>query len=257
MLDGRLTIPEDWTSADIAAACARGTGVGADGIVFVMPGSQPGSARMIYFNSDGTRAAMCGNAALCSARFATRLEIASGPGMRLETDAGSYEARSGPGADQAELNVGAVDAPRDVPGLTLEPGEQRMALVTVGVPHLIVVVEDIDAVDLAKRGRALRFSPALGPGGANANFVSPSSTPGEWRMRTYERGVEGETLACGTGAVAAACALDAWKLAQLPLALLTRAGRRLEVRAKRIGSGAYEDTWLAGEARLVFRGVLT
>jgi diaminopimelate epimerase len=76
-------------------------------------------------------------------------------------------------------------------------------------------------------------------------------------MRTYERGVEGETLACGTGAVAAALALDAWKLGQLPLALLTRSGRRLEVQAKRAPGAKYEDVWLGGEARLVFRGVLT
>src|SRR5213593_5164422 len=85
MVDGRISAPEDWSAADIRAACARGTGVGADGVVFVLPGSAAGSVRMIYFNSDGSRAAMCGNAALCITRLATRLGLAGADGMRLET----------------------------------------------------------------------------------------------------------------------------------------------------------------------------
>src|SRR5881398_1924994 len=97
MVDGRHTSPADWSEADIRAVCARGTGVGADGLVFVGPGSGPeGSGgpdivRMVYFNSDGSRAAMCGNAALCSTRLAARLGLARTQGMVLETDAGSYE----------------------------------------------------------------------------------------------------------------------------------------------------------------------
>src|SRR6266581_1059029 len=98
MVDGRHTSPADWSEADIRAVCARGTGVGADGLVFVCPGSARNAVRMIYFNADGSRAAMCGNAALCSTRLAARLGIARAQGMTLETDAGSYESRcSGPG----------------------------------------------------------------------------------------------------------------------------------------------------------------
>ena len=120
----------------------------------------------------------------------------------------------------------------------------------------MVLVEDVDQVDLAGRGRALRFHPALGPAGANVNFVSPGETAAEWRMRTYERGVEGETLACGTGSVAAACALDSWGLGRLPAVIVTRSGRQVGVRAARLSDGRYDDVWLAGEARLVFRGVI-
>ena len=259
MVDGRVSSPGDWSAADIRAACARGTGVGADGVVFVLQGSAPGAARMIYFNSDGSHAAMCGNAALCSTRLAAHLGVAPAEGMRLETDAGVYESRCSADPGRAELHLAPVQAPVAVPGIELEPGggEQHLALATVGVPHLVVVVEDVDRVALADRGRALRFHSALAPHGANVNFISPAQTPGEWRMRTYERGVEGETLACGTGAVAAGCALSEWELSRLPMVILTRSGRRLDVRALRTADHSYGDVWLAGEARMVFRGVLT
>ncbi|MGH7701153.1 MAG: diaminopimelate epimerase [Gemmatimonadales bacterium] len=256
MVDGRIAGRDAWTPTDITAVCARGTGIGADGLVIVSPGSQPGSARMTYFNSDGSPAAMCGNAALCATRLAARLGIAPAQGMRLETDAGAYDARCGPQDGRAELHLGHVSAPAAVPGLKLVRRERRAALATVGVPHLVVLVDDVDAIDLLGRGRALRFEPALDAAGANVNFVSPSDDPRAWRLRTYERGVEGETLACGTGSVAACCALQEWGLAELPLTILTRSGRRLGVRATRNSGQAYVDVWLEGEARLVFRGVL-
>ena len=261
MVDGRHSAPADWSPEDIQAVCARGTGVGADGIVFVSPGSAPDAVRMIYFNSDGSHAAMCGNAALCSTRLAARLGLASPQGMTLETDAGTYQSRCAPPApppadERAELRLAPVEAPAAVARLATAAGEQRALLGTVGVPHLIVQVADVDDVDVAGRGRALRFDPALGPAGANVNFVSPGPEAGEWRMRTYERGVEAETLACGTGAVAAACALSEWGLGAPPLTLWTRSGRPLEIQARKTDSGAYDDVWLVGEARLVLRGVI-
>jgi diaminopimelate epimerase len=117
-------------------------------------------------------------------------------------------------------------------------------------------VENVDQVDVAHRGHALRLDPALGADGANVNFVSPDGAPSEWRMRTYERGVEAETLACGTGAVAVGCTLEHWGQAELPVTLWTRSGRRLGVRARRAPAGGYDDVWLVGEAQMVFRGVL-
>ena len=257
MVDGRVSAPEDWSAADIRAACARGTGVGADGVVFVLPGSAAGSVRMIYFNSDGSRAAMCGNAALCSTRLATRLGLSGADGMRLETDSGAYDSRPSPTADMAELHLAPVAPPWEVPQVKLTSGERRLALAMVGVPHLVLVVDDVDQVDLIDRGRELRSHPAVGPDGANVNFLSPAASSGGWRMRTYERGVEAETLACGTGSVAAACALDLWELSHLPTVIHTRSGRHLEVRATRRPGGDYGDVWLIGEARMVFRGVLS
>lgn len=256
MLDARHTTAEDWSTRDIQAVCARGTGVGADGLVFVGPGSGAGAIRMIYFNADGSRAAMCGNAALCSTQLAARIGIAPAERMTLETDAGTYDSRCAGESDRAELHLAPVRPPAAVAGLVAATGERRSALGTVGVPHLVVLVDDVDCVDVLGRGKELRSDPALGPGGANVNFISPGTAAGEWRMRTYERGVEDETLACGTGAVAAACALAEWGLAELPVAVRTRSGRLLDVKAHKTGSGVYDEVWLGGEARLVVRGVI-
>jgi len=256
MLDGRHTTPADWSVEDIRAVCARGTGVGGDGLVFVGPGSAPDVVRMIYFNSDGLRAAMCGNAALCSTRLAARLGFANPQRMTLETDAATYESRCTPDGERAELHLAPVRSPAAVPGLTTAPAERQAVLGTVGVPHLVVLVDDVELIDVVTRGRLLRSDPALGPAGANVNFISPAARASEWRMRTYERGVEDETLACGTGAVAAACALADWGLAQLPITFWTRSARRLEIRARKTEAGLYDDVWLGGEARLVVRGVI-
>ena len=256
MVDGRVSNPEDWTVEDMRGVCARGTGIGADGLVFVTPTTTPGGARMTYFNSDGSRAAMCGNAALCSTRLAALLGIAAAEGMRLETDAGSYESRCPIEGDRAELHLAPVQPPTE-PALRLGAGERRAGLAVVGVPHLVVVVEDLEGVDLPRRGRELRFDPALGPAGANVNFIAPTGQRSVWAMRTYERGIEGETLACGTGAVAAGCLLREWRLADLPATILTRSGLRLGIRAERSKDGGFREVWLEGQARLVFRGVLT
>lgn len=255
MLDGRVCMPSDWSAEDMQAICARGTGIGADGLVFVGPGSHAGAARMIYYNSDGSHADMCGNAALCSTTLAAHLGIGDADGIELETDAGTYRSRTaGPG--RAELHLAPLEAPGAVPGLRLAAGERQAALGRVGVPHLVVAVDDVDAVALLERGRSLRFDPALGPDGANVNFISGGN--GTWRMRTYERGVEAETLACGTGAVAAGCAIQEWGLGRLPIDIQSRSGRVLTIRATKQGPGAgYDDVWLVGEGRMVFRGVIT
>src|SRR5205085_653021 len=120
--------------------------------------------------------------------------------------------------------------------------------------HLVVRVEDVDAVDVATRGRLLRAHPSLGPDGANVNFVSPGEGEGLWLIRTYERGVEAETLACGTGTVAAALALAGRGEIRLPVTFQSRGGPRLVVRAQLEGTRV-TDVWLAGEGRLIFRGV--
>ncbi len=260
MVDARVSTPADWTAEDMQAVCARGTGIGADGVVFVGPGSRGGAARMIYYNADGSHAAMCGNAALCSTTLAVHLALGTAEGLELETDAGTYRSRaSEPG--RAELHLAPVEPPAVVPRLELAPGERQAVLGRVGVPHLVVVVNDVDRVALMDRGRALRFDPALAPEGANINFISADGPAQDgtpvWRMRTYERGVEGETLACGTGAVAAGCAIQELGLGRLPIAIRSRSGRMLTVRATKVSGGGYDDVWLAGEGRMVFRGVIT
>ena len=254
MLDGRFTSPDRWPATRVAAICDRRSGVGADGLVMLTPDA-PGRVRMTYWNSDGSRAAMCGNAALCSTRLAVYLELAEPGELCLLTDSGVVPARSDGVGDGAEIRLPDVEAPKEMPELEPAAGEQWLAFGVVGVPHLIVRVDDIERIDLPSRGRALRFDQLFGDPGANVNFVAPGGPAGEpWAIRTYERGVEGETLACGTGTVAAAIALADRGEASLPLRFRSRGGPELVVRAE-LDRGRAHDVWLEGQGRLLFRGV--
>ena len=231
-------------------------GAGADGFVILTPAETAGEIRFEFLNSDGSRAGMCGNAALCSTRLAVFLEMAPTEGMTLLTDSGRVRTRcTGPG-HMAEIMLPDFDLPVPV---EVEPhaGESGFYLGTVGVPHLVVVTEDVAAVDIMGRGRELRFHPASGPTGANVNFISgPQNGSGEpWRIRTYERGVEGETLACGTGTVAAAFVADQLGRHPLPAEWQTVRGIRLGVSGARQGSKG-TNAWLLGEGRLVYAGVV-
>lgn len=254
-VDGRSSRLSDWSAERIRAVCDRHSGVGADGFVLVEPGSGPDAVRFHFFNNDGGRAAMCGNGALCATRIAAYLELGNRGGMTLETDAGTYHSRCLEGVgERAELILGDL-TDFSCPKVKLKAGEQEAQLVHVGVPHLVVLVDDVAAVPIMERGRALRFDPALGPLGANVNFVARAAGGGEWAMRTYERGVEGETLACGTGAVAAASVLALSGHASLPLEVRAASGRVLGVSGSLAGQEVRRAT-LIGEGRLVFRGVL-
>jgi diaminopimelate epimerase len=258
LLDGRSTTAADWPATRVVQLCDRRTGVGADGLVILTPDG-PGAVEMAFWNSDGSRAAMCGNAALCSTRLSVYLELAAPGDLRLLTDAGVVQARCPDVGDQAEIRLPDFDlnqgASPTVCGLELAPGERWMAFATVGVPHLVIRVDDLEAVDLLGRGRSLRYDPRVGAAGANVNFVGAPAVPGEpWLIRTYERGVEGETLACGTGTVAAGVALAAKGEAILPVRFRSRGGEELLVRASLQGSRASE-VWLGGQGKLVFRAV--
>ena len=256
MLDGRSTRAAEWPAQRIRDVCDRRFGIGADGLVILTP--EPAErVRMDFWNCDGSRARMCGNAALCSTRLSARLELAPARGMHLVTGAGTIPSRCLPGTpDLAELSLPDVLLPRPA-GVLPEPGEAWALLTTVGVPHLVILVKDLEGPDLMERGRRLRFDPALGPEGANANFIGrlPEPKGGGWGLRTYERGVEGETLACGTGAVAAAIALAHQGLVALPLGLSCRSDRILHITAT-LSGGEATDVRLAGEGKLVFTGLL-
>jgi diaminopimelate epimerase len=258
LLDGRSTSPADWPAARVVELCDRRNGIGADGLVLLTP-EQPGAVRMAFWNSDGSRAAMCGNAALCSTRLAIFLEFAPPGELCLLTDAGAVHARCEAMGDQAEIRLPDFQlAPADGVGVCgIEPGagERWLAFATVGVPHLVIRVEDIETVDVLGRGRSLRYDPRVGAAGANVNFVGAPAEPGSpWLIRTYERGVEGETLACGTGTVAAGAAVAARGEAELPVQFRSRGGEGLMVRAA-LDGGQASDVWLGGQGKLIFRGV--
>jgi diaminopimelate epimerase len=241
------------SAAVIRRLCSRGSGVGADGVVFIEAADRPAAhVRMRYFNSDGSRAAACGNATLCVTRLAAELEAAPQNGMLIETDSGVLQASVVDGLPEAEL--APVRTIRPDAGITPCPGESRIGFALVGVPHLTILCEDVEQADIVGRGAPLRRHPSLGADGANVNFVSPGSTPGRWTIRTYERGVEGETLACGTGSIATTVLLHEWGVSGTEATLETRSGRTLVVRLAADAQG-----WrprLRGEARLVYRGTL-
>lgn len=249
MVDAMREPPGRLSEADvIRAVCARATGVGADGIVFLEP-SRVADFRMTYLNSDGSRAALCGNASLCSARLATELGIVGAAEFRIESDAGILGARFDAGVPEVDLQP--VTEVR--PGLPfrLEPSERWIGFARAGVPHLIVRTDDLEGVDVVGRGRPLRHEPSLRDG-ANVNFVAPDGE-GDWAIRTYERGVEGETLACGTGSVATAILLaESGESDGQAVRLRTRSGLVHRVRLTR-SAGAWQPS-LSGEARLVFEG---
>lgn len=238
----------------IAAICARGTGIGADGLVIL---DQPivGGVRIAYWNSDGSRAALCGNATLCTASLAVHLgAVPAGTDFTIATDAGALRARvtdgAGPAFELAPVQALEPDTSDQLAETAAGP-ERRIGFAVAGVPHVVVRVPDVEAVDLAARSPGLRAATPGRPAGANVNYVSPTGD-GRWHMRTFERGVEGETLACGTGAVACAAVLQAWGEAGAVVGILSRSGRQLTVTL----TAPSGRPMLAGEGRLVFVGTL-
>lgn len=184
--------PGDW----VRRVCRRGLSVGSDGVLFVTPAG-PGRVAVRFLNPDGSEA-FCGNGSRCAARYAVREGLA-GPSLTLLTAAGEV-----PAEVRGERVRLTLAPPRRVDRLELVAGGDRVtgAWVEAGCPHLIVTVPDVAAVPLERWGPAWRRDPRLGPGGANVDVLSRDGDV--WRLRTWERGVEGETLACGSGAVAAA-----------------------------------------------------
>ncbi len=254
--DGRHVSLERVTSLEtIKSICNRHNGIGADGIVILEPASPTADVRIHYFNSDGTPADLCGNATLCSTAMSAMLGLATESGMTLTTPAGLIASRITAGLPEIDLQP--VTAIRDDMPIDLVPGEQRIGFAVAGIPHVVVLCADADQVDVEGRGPLLRRHEASGPAGANVNWVSPLPG-GHWRYRTFERGVEGETLACGTGAVATAVLLTSWGLASTStVTIRTSSGRDLDVRlsATTVSASGYRPT-LRGEGRVVFHGVI-
>ena len=253
VIDARESGPGEWARADrVRRVCARGTGVGADGIVF-LESSDRAAVRLVYLNADGSRAAFCGNATLCTTRLSVDLGLGRNGELTIETDDGVVPARMREANPEIDLPA-VVDVRDGIPEIALQAGERRLGFALVGVPHLVIRCDDARVVDVVGRGRPLRSHPGFAQG-ANVNFVSRSPSGG-WMMRTYERGVEAETLACGSGAVATAIFLSLWGDVQpsSPIEITSSSGLSLTVRLRRNGSEWIPS--LSGEGRIVFRGTL-
>jgi len=249
MVDARRKAPGELTDPKVIdRLCARATGIGADGIVFLEP-SDKADVKLVYLNRDGTLADLCGNATLCTTRLAVRLGAAKAEALAIETGAGIIRARIlDDGNPEIDLNE-VAEVRAEAAEIPPEGTERRIGYAKPGIPHLVIEVPDVAQVDVVGRGRPLRYHRSL-PHGANVNFVSGQGD--DWAIRTYERGVEGETFACGTGAIASAILIATWTGTKGPVRLHTRSGRTLQVRLERTGNGWIPS--LSGEARLVFEG---
>ena len=247
--DARDAAPGILESAPaIGALCARRTGIGADGVVFLERDPRHDFG-IRYFNRDGSLAELCGNASLCSVTLARHLAVVpDGADFTFQTSSGPAAGRVVDSVPEIDIApVTELQAEGDIP---LRAGERQIGFARVGVPHLVILVDDVSSVDVASRGRELRNWPTLRDG-ANANFVEKRAEG--WFIRTYERGVEEETLACGTGAVAAGALLKAWTLARDQVRLHTRSSSTLIASIPTRGNGRPS---LRGEGRLVYSGVI-
>ncbi len=201
--------------------CRRGVSVGADGVIIIEP-SERADFRWRFFNSDGSEAEMCGNGGRCAARFAYEKGIAPAT-MAFETLAGLIRAE----VKGRLVKVQMTDPFGWVMDERLEDLGITFCFVNTGVPHVVVFVEDIESVDVEGLGSKIRFHERFSPSGTNVNFAKVEGD--RILIRTYERGVEGETLACGTGSVAAALVAHKKGLVDLPVEVLTRGGEVLKV----------------------------
>lgn len=233
----------------VRTVCAPHTGVGADGLAVLLPDAELEFA-LAYFNRDGSVGELCGNASLCAVRLSNELGLARQSGLRFRTPSGVITGRLRDGRPEVELQ--AVQGLRPDAGIPRQAAERALGFVNSGVPHLVVRVDRLEGIPLASRGPELRHHASL-PAGANVNWVAQDQV-GAWEIRTFERGVEAETLACGTGAVAAAALLQAWGESGDATTLRTKSGQPLQVRFRESG-GAMVPT-LAGEGRIVFEGTL-
>ncbi len=227
--------------------CRRRVSVGADGLILIEPPKNPRNAfSWRFFNADGSEAEMCGNGGRCAARFAVEEGI-SGPRLTFETLAGEIRAEVYGQRVKVELTP-----PRDLRldlALSLSGESLRVHFVNTGVPHAVVLVEDLEGVAVEELGRKIRFHESFAPAGANVNFVKVLPGGG-LSVRTYERGVEGETLACGTGASAAAYVAVKLGLVSPPVSVRTRGGEVLRVYLEE------ERIFLEGETRRIYRAFL-
>jgi diaminopimelate epimerase len=236
----------------IAALCDRHRGVGADGLLAVEPSQNGADFRFRYYNADGGEAEMCGNGARCFGRFTAHLEEEAKDLVTFETIAGTLTAH------MVGENVRiAMSDPHDLRAtlpLTIPGLEGTIHFLNTGVPHVVVFVNDLESIDVLKFGTLLRFHDAFAPAGTNVNFAKVLG-PQHIAIRTYERGVEDETLACGTGMVACALIHHLLNGAASPVAVDVAGGDTLEIGFVAEGD-KFSQVTLSGPADFVFQGAI-
>lgn len=247
-----LCIPEQFQAQFAQLVCRRRFAVGADGLILIERDEEYDFAWRFY-NNDGSVAEMCGNGARCAARFAYRVGIA-GPRMRFRTLAGIIEAEII--GEQEHVRVRMTDpfGYRNNIFIGLNGVMNEVFFVNTGVPHAVIFA-DSEQVPVREWGRTVRFHEQFAPAGANVNFVI-AVEDGNLLVRTYERGVEDETMACGTGVVAAAIVAVKQGLTESPVAVTTSGGEQLLVQFA-VSGEQITDVYLQGAARLIYEGSLS
>ena len=227
--------------------CDRKIGVGADGLL-LLESSKKADVKMRIFNPDGSQAEMCGNGVRCLAHFAVSHKIVKADHI-VETGAGLIG---------AQVRRNTVNAKLTQPsGLKLNTrvrvdGHVEMVhCINTGVPHAVIIQDSLENVDVENRGQAIRRHPHFAPRGTNVNFIHCSNDGIE--VRTYERGVEGETLACGTGSTASALIASVIFGLSSPVRVKTEGGETLKVYFKKKGT-FFSEVWLEGSVRSNFKG---
>ena len=248
--DRELTFPcadDAW----LARLGTRRTGVGCDGFLLIQPSDTTADFRMRFFNPDGGEAEMCANGARCIARLAAELGAAPAK-MAFDTVAGLVRAT----VEGEDVLLEMTDPTDWRLERTLVTGDERVAysFVNTGVPHVVIEVEQIDSCPLKELGPAVRYHEDFAPAGTNVNFLAVTAAS-ELAVRTYERGVENETLACGTGIVAAALIAAVQGRAVSPVRVTAASGDILTVSFDGNGRGV-QNVKLRGPTRHVFRGTL-
>lgn len=254
-IDNRqLLVPHEQQSEFAARVCRRMFSVGADGVMFIEK-SESADFRWQFYNSDGSLGEMCGNGARCAARFALMKGIAARK-MSFETLAGVIDAEV---CEDSTVRIGMTppgDYQTDL-SLELDGKEYSADFLNTGVPHAVVYIdENIEEVPVRELGRLVRNHQQFAPKGTNANFVSRLADD-TLAVRTYERGVEDETRACGTGAVAAALCASIKLGMKSPIRVKTSGGEMLSIHFKETENPVEASPFLQGPARVIYEGELS
>ncbi len=241
----------DLNRNQIAHLCDRHRGIGADGVLLLEKPSNRADFRMRYFNADGGEAEMCGNGARCFARFANKIAGAAGK-ISFETPAGVISADLI--GDLVTLQMTEpTDLRLNVP-LRVANEDKTIHFINTGVPHVVIPVLQVGEVDVLRESPAIRRHEMFSPKGANVNFIERRGA-NKIAVRTYERGVENETLACGTGVVASAVIFAATEDTNGPIGVLVRGGSELQVGFEKTGT-KFTNVTLTGPADFVFEGTI-
>lgn len=234
----------------VGKVCDRSRSIGADGVIFIEK-SRKADFRWRFFNADGSRAEMCGNGGRCAARFAVERNIARTT-LGFETDAGLIRAEVK--GRRVKLQMTPPRGLALSKSLTLRGRKITYSFLDTGVPHAVLFVPDLSKIDLEGTGQGIRTHRVFAPRGTNVDFVRVRN--GEVRIRTYERGVEGETLACGTGAVAAGILSAVHGYVRPPVAVRTRGGEVLIVHFDPEKDG-FGEVYLEGDTSWSCDGVMS